>query len=203
MPVLTFDLTIGTKRVKYLNLSHNSINTIRKGVIGNLTSLLSLDLSHNCLEDLIHEPRTFDLPANLTHLYLNANQLSQIPTKSIENAKELKLVDMQRNEITTIDWAIVEKIKQRTDFNFDDNRLHCDCRLRPLNHYFTQFVELPDMYRGVTCDTPDFLRDQKLYEIADDYLNCIDDSGQLREASNISAAFDFDVLPDIRFRQVS
>lgn len=30
MPVLTFELTIGTKKVQFLNISHNNINEIRR-----------------------------------------------------------------------------------------------------------------------------------------------------------------------------
>lgn len=30
MPVLTYDITFGTKKVKYLNLSHNAITDLRK-----------------------------------------------------------------------------------------------------------------------------------------------------------------------------
>lgn len=31
IPVLTYDITFGTKKVKKLNISHNSINDIRRG----------------------------------------------------------------------------------------------------------------------------------------------------------------------------
>lgn len=170
-------------------------------VIGNLTSLHSLDLSHNCLEDLTHEAHIFDLPGNLTNLYLSNNQLRQLPTKSIESAKQLKLVDVRSNNIDTIDWEIVEKIKQGTDFNLNDNPLHCDCKLRPLNHYFTQFVTIPNVYKEIRCETPKYLANQNLYEITDDYLNCADND-VVSAVKDSSKPFDFDVLPDIRFRQI-
>ena len=49
MPVLTSGLLHGTKHLKRLNMSHNIINDVRKYVLGNLTSLESLDISHNNL----------------------------------------------------------------------------------------------------------------------------------------------------------
>lgn len=115
-------------------------------------------------------------------------------------AKQLKLVDVQDNDIETIDWEIVEKIKQGTDFNLKNNPLHCDCKLRPLNHYFTQFVTIPNVYKEIRCDAPKFLANQELYEIADDYLNCADD--KVKKLQTMATAFDFDILPDIRFRQI-
>lgn len=33
MPVLTMDLTVGTKKMKKLNLSHNAIADIRPGIV--------------------------------------------------------------------------------------------------------------------------------------------------------------------------
>lgn len=33
IPILTQDITVGTNKVKYLNLSHNSIDEIRPGNI--------------------------------------------------------------------------------------------------------------------------------------------------------------------------
>ena len=49
MPVLTDGILSGTRYLKKLNVSHNIINDVRKYVLGNLTSLQSLDLSHNSL----------------------------------------------------------------------------------------------------------------------------------------------------------
>jgi len=31
IPIITYDITVGTHKVKYLNLSHNSIDEIRPG----------------------------------------------------------------------------------------------------------------------------------------------------------------------------
>lgn len=39
MPVLTYDITFGTKKVKLLNISHNYVNDIRKGKFNSFLSL--------------------------------------------------------------------------------------------------------------------------------------------------------------------
>ena len=49
MPVLTEGVLRGTAHLRKLNISHNIINDVRKFVLGNLTKLESLDLSHNKL----------------------------------------------------------------------------------------------------------------------------------------------------------
>ena len=49
MPVLTDGVLRGTSHLRRLNISHNIINDVRKYVLGNLTSLESLDMSHNKL----------------------------------------------------------------------------------------------------------------------------------------------------------
>lgn len=37
IPIITYDITVGTHKVKYLNLSHNSIDEIRPGNIKSYT----------------------------------------------------------------------------------------------------------------------------------------------------------------------
>ena len=49
MPVLTDGVLRGTSHLRKLNVSYNIINDVRKYVLGNLTRLESLDLSHNKL----------------------------------------------------------------------------------------------------------------------------------------------------------
>jgi len=41
IPIITHDITVGTHKVKYLNLSHNSIDEIRPGNIYILYNIIS------------------------------------------------------------------------------------------------------------------------------------------------------------------
>lgn len=82
------------------------------GVLGNLTALEDLDISHNDLHDLVTEPNIFNLPENITNLRLGHNSLRQIPAKNIEKMKNLILLDIRNNELETIDYEIIKKIEQ-------------------------------------------------------------------------------------------
>lgn len=43
----------------------------------------------------------------------------KIPLKSFENATNLKLLDLQNNQMNTIDLQFIEKIKNGTDIYFE------------------------------------------------------------------------------------
>jgi hypothetical protein len=46
IPIVTKDITIGTSKVKYLNLSHNSIDEIRPGNINSFVSRYLFNFMH-------------------------------------------------------------------------------------------------------------------------------------------------------------
>lgn len=62
-----------------------------------MTSLKSLDLSHNKLEDISSDNETFRLPKNITEIYLSNNILNTLPWGHFENASNLKLIDISYN----------------------------------------------------------------------------------------------------------
>lgn len=137
MPVLTTDITIGTSKVEKLNLSHNAISDIRKGileklsnelkcklfnflgVIGNLTMLKSLDLSYNKLHDLNSEVDFFQLPENISEIYLTKNVLSNLPWKNVRNATQLKLLDIRDNHFEEFGQELTEMVKRNVDVYFE------------------------------------------------------------------------------------
>ncbi|KAL3286626.1 hypothetical protein HHI36_001125 [Cryptolaemus montrouzieri] len=110
MPLITFDLTIGTKKVERLNLSHNAISDIRRGVIGNLTRLSILDLSNNKLSDLTSDKEFFKLPPNASEVYLSDNRLGNLPWKYIANATNLRVLDLRRNNFNIINKDVTNMI---------------------------------------------------------------------------------------------
>lgn len=80
-------------------------------MLGNLTSLEDLDISHNDLHDLVTEANIFNLPENLTTLRLGHNALQKIPSKNIVKVKNLTLLDIRSNELESIDYEIIKKIE--------------------------------------------------------------------------------------------
>lgn len=74
-----------------------------------------------------------------------------------------------------------------------DNPINCDCHLRPLNHYFSKLLNIPDIYSNITCHSPKHIQDIQLIDVPDDHLNCVNNS----ESSDF-----LDVLPDLKFRDI-
>lgn len=79
------------------------------GALGNLTSLEVLDLSYNKIWDL-SETNVFNLPVNITELYLSGNNLAEIPIKETANVSHLKLLDVEFNKLTSLDQKLLNKI---------------------------------------------------------------------------------------------
>lgn len=86
-------------------------------VIGNLTAIQTLDLSHNDLSDL-SEPGVFDPPINLTNLHLNHNRLSHIPLNKILPLPHLQVLDLESNEIGVFNDLFMKIIENGTRLQY-------------------------------------------------------------------------------------
>ncbi|XP_076240875.1 insulin like growth factor binding protein acid labile subunit convoluted [Calliopsis andreniformis] len=193
MPVLNFEFTIGAKKVEFLNISHNNINEVRKYVIGNLTAIRTLDLSYNDISDL-SEPDIFDLPINLTNLYLNHNHLTHIPLHKILPLPHLKVLDVESNEIGVFNDMYMKLIQNGTRVQYSGNPLHCDCYVRPLKRWLSTYTELPKEWSNVTCATPNFLENKPLSEVTEDLMGC----GE----RDVKEYPEFDITPDVKYRTI-
>ncbi|CAH0697934.1 unnamed protein product [Spodoptera exigua] len=214
IPVLTHDITIGTKKVTKLNLAGNFINDIRNNVLGNLTSLQVLDLSHNNLKDLISRTSEikFAFPENITELHLFNNSLQSLPTPNIVAAKNLKLLDVRNNELISFEPEWVKKIiKEGTVILFQGNHLKCDCFTRPLKHYLNHkkpsSLKTDEKYQNLTCSEPITLQNENILSVDEDRLLCTGNTEvdtKIIEHSNTDPenAFDFINEPDLAFRDI-
>lgn len=136
IPVLTTDFTHFLKKLQHLDFSHNAINEIRDGmkyhakhynatyikcwlkfpagVIENLTSIVSLDLSYNELPTIANSAR-FSLPKNLTYLKLSNNYLSKLPIPAIVKQKDkLKLLDVRDNQLPLFSHELMKLVENGT-----------------------------------------------------------------------------------------
>ncbi|XP_068621704.1 protein artichoke [Battus philenor] len=179
IPVVTFDITYGTKTVKQLNLSANIINDIRNNVLGNLTSLEVLDLSHNQLKDLISRTSEakFTLPENISSILVHHNSLETLPVDALLKATKLRLLDVRGNTLTSYTPELVKEVRDRDlQILFDENHLKCDCLLRPLKHHLTRLsrstLESDERYRGLRCAEPPPLEGQDLEKVDEERLQC-------------------------------
>lgn len=82
-------------------------------VIGNMTSLQTLDLSYNDLSDL-SERDVFVPPENLTSLYLSNNHFSHLPMNKILPMRNLKVLDLENNDFGTFDEKLMKVIENGT-----------------------------------------------------------------------------------------
>lgn len=199
MPVITFDITYGTKKVKYLNVSHNSINDIRRYVLGNMTSLMHIDLSHNDLHDLTEDPYTFNLPPNVTNLYLQNNNIIKIPINKILNLTHLDVLNLENNNFEHMHPELVKLIAEGRQIQYAGNPLICDCSIRPFRHYMYSLIEPPAYHKNVLCSQPSFVAGESISDVREDYLNCDKNENRTSQFSGI----EYEPLPDIRFRSIS
>lgn len=139
VPVLTHDFALRSRRIRHLNFSHNILNEIREGnseiylelfgpkpfallqinyfhqitgVFDNLTSLFSLDLSHNELFSLASSHYS-KLPPNLVELNIANNNLGKLPIRALSKLK-LKLLDVRNNMLPVFSHELMKAIENGT-----------------------------------------------------------------------------------------
>lgn len=199
IPVLTFDVTFGTKKVKFFNVSHNSINEIRKHVIGNLTALEVLDLSNNKLTNLNDIDAPFDLPENITKLYLQNNGIYRIDYEKIAQLKNLKEVNFENNQLLHLNKSLIDAVKRGISVRFEGNPLTCNCGIRALKHYITEQPSSLEQYANLVCKQPKRIAEMTLSEIDDQELTC----NELEKTEiGLELTHEYDPLPDLRFRAI-
>ncbi|KAJ8895326.1 hypothetical protein PR048_000651 [Dryococelus australis] len=194
MPVLTFDITVGTKKLEVLNVSHNMLNEIRKYVLGNLTALRVLDMSHNQLDDL--PDKILGPPRNLTELRLSHNRLVRLPTEALLSLRSrIALVDARHNQLHLFQHEMMALLENGTDLLLAGNPLECSCAVRPLKQWLSSQTTPDDAYVDLTCSSPDFLSGRRLVDVTDERTTCPD-----RDAASSDPKLA--VNPDIKFRDV-
>lgn len=89
------------KSLQTLRLGRNSIDRLPADAFAGLTFLEYLDLRENSLKDI--DPSVFrDGMAHLTHLYLNDNQLNNIPYQQLSYLKRMRVLDLSYNHISHV-----------------------------------------------------------------------------------------------------
>lgn len=198
LPVLTFDITFGTKKLKLLNVSFNSINEIRKYVVGNLTSLEVLDLSNNKLTNLNDPEAPFELPENITNLYFQNNGIYRIDYEKITCLKNLREVNFENNELFYLNKTLIDAVKRNVSVKFSGNQLTCNCEIRALKHFLTEQPLPLEQYSSLVCKRPKNFAEMTLEEINDDQLACND----LEKMEIGELTHEYEPLPDLRFRDI-
>ncbi|XP_069692523.1 chaoptin-like isoform X1 [Periplaneta americana] len=189
MPVLTYDITVGTQRVEVLNVSHNLLNEIRNNVLGNLTAVRVLDLSHNELTQL--PASVFRPPRNLSALYLQHNLLGALPLEQLAKAR-LRVLDVRDNRLPRWHHALMPLVENGTRVRYGGNPVTCDCEGRPLHQWLASQVAPDPEWGALICSAPPFLQGQALASVPEDRLTC--DKAQRSPQ--------FEINPDVKFREI-
>lgn len=170
--------------------------------MGNFTRLRELDLSNNNLEDLTIQPHIFDLPANLTIIRLRNNRIRRLNfTAFAQKTPAFELIDLSGNQLQEFPRNLVQLLRNGSQIMFSGNPLYCDCKVRPLQHYLWEQNHLDDDQMGIRCQAPKFNENQTLYTAMDESLQCIGQGNETVQGSD-QDYWDFEKLPDVRFRDV-
>ncbi|KAJ8679374.1 hypothetical protein QAD02_015161 [Eretmocerus hayati] len=191
--VLNFDFTLGTKKVTHMNLSHNFISEMRRYVLGNMTSLQTLDLSYNDISD-VSDKHVFLPPSNLTNLILSHNRFNHLPWDKLIPLQNLRLIDVEHNDFSDFDDGIMKILNNGTQLKFAGNPLHCDCYVRPLRRWLDTFTEIPEYWSSVECTSPSYVADMPLPDVSEVLMSCSD--------KELLADPKYDISPDVKYRNL-
>lgn len=137
-----------------------------------MTSLESLDLAHN---ELTHVAKGLLGPLpNLTRLDLSHNLMVDIPVEEIISSPRLKLVNLRSNRLTRFyDEFMYLMENNGTQLLMENNPIVCDCRLRPLQFWLNGIEQQEDNPWAQTfCQEPRLLAGQSLMSVDDESLTC-------------------------------
>lgn len=142
------------------------------GVIPNMTSLESLDLAHNEITHL-NKGLLGPLP-NLTRLDLSHNLMVDIPVEEIVSSYRLKFLDLRSNRLTRFYDELLPMMENNsTQLLMEGNPIACDCRLRPLQFWLGGIdLEEDNPWKKTLCQEPRLLAGQSLANVDDESLTC-------------------------------
>lgn len=139
-----------------------------------MTSLESLDLAHN---ELTHLAKGLLGPLpNLTRLDLSHNLMVDIPVDEIVGSARLALVNLRHNRLTRFYDEFMPLMENNsTQLLMEGNPIVCDCRLRPLQFWLSGIDQgdgEENPWSQTKCQEPRLLAGQTLASVDDESLTC-------------------------------
>ncbi|KAJ8942195.1 hypothetical protein NQ314_010135 [Rhamnusium bicolor] len=153
-----------------LRLQHNQIDVIEDHAFSHLMTLISLDLAHNRIvavsgASLAHLDKLTDL--DLRHNFLRA--LTADLVLPLKNLKSLKLDD---NDISIVASDALKPSTILKHFTLSDNPLNCDCSLGEFASWLSNSSLNKEDKSSAICTTPPSLENGLLIEVPVDNLLC-------------------------------
>lgn len=156
------------RRLDYLDLSNNQIETIHENAFFGLKNLKQLLLYENRITSLA--PATFKGLTNLEILMLNSNQLRCVQRDLVEDLRKLRVLSLYDNRLTTLPKGLFGNNQETLSLiHLGGNNWNCDCRMKWLVEFFNdRNRELQKMVEGsrAQCAGPPKRKDELLSRFA-------------------------------------
>lgn len=176
-----------------LRLDDNRISTIPTHAFRGLASLRCLVLDGNLLANQRIADDTFSRLSNLTELSLVRNSLQtppvnlpsshlqrlslqdnamiHMPRGSLDGMHRLLRLDLSGNNLTTLPRGLFKDLDSLAQLLVRGNPWHCGCNLRWLYDWLKSRGNGITV-RGLTCQTPDRVRDTPLMDLGSEMEEC-------------------------------
>ncbi|XP_060532930.1 leucine-rich repeats and immunoglobulin-like domains protein 1 [Cylas formicarius] len=183
--------------LKDLQLSYNSLSSIKMGALQGLPNLTSLRLQHNLIDviedhafihlssvvelDLAHNRIVAVSGASLAHLSrltdldLRHNFLRALTADLIHPLKSLKILKLDENDISIIASDAMKSTTIFKHFTLSENPLNCDCSLIEFSTWLNNSSLTRDDKSTAVCATPPSLENGLLTDIPNEHLVCGED----------------------------
>lgn len=179
---VTADSFNNCTELKWINLGNNRIRSVEKQVFEKLPNLLYLYMQRNQLKEVPD-----DLPVGLEQLRLSRNQISKIPPGAFSKMKHLALLDLHHNKISDSSMGknIFKDLKNLIQLNLAHNIL----RKMPANIPNSLFQLFLD--RNNIEEIPqDYFKDFTNLAFVRLNYNQLSDKGLPRMVFNVSSLLD-------------
>uniref|UniRef100_A0A3B3TJL8 Chondroadherin-like b n=1 Tax=Poecilia latipinna TaxID=48699 RepID=A0A3B3TJL8_9TELE len=182
-------MVYGLQNIKWLRLSHNSLNYLDTEAFAGLFTLNRLSLDHNELHELKqfskgdtrhYNPMTYlgenaVSMAKLTHLFLDHMSLQDLVNTAVSKSPNLVHLDISHNQLRVLQ-PFSEGSPKLARLSLAGNPINCNCYLRPLREWA--------IFRKVklvgTCGGPAHLSGESLEAVYPKELRCQSQEAMLK-----------------------
>lgn len=114
------------KSIKLLDLSYNNLSEFRPNVFNDIATLTTLNISNNQLKSIVTDDRNtsvFDSLVNLVHLDLSRNYIDDLPHRVFNGLTELKYLSLAYNRLNLIPFQIFKVLTNIEVLDVSHNQL--------------------------------------------------------------------------------
>lgn len=183
--------------LRNLQLSHNTLSSIKREALKGLTNLTSLSLHHNQIDVL--EDHAFSSLSNLIFLDLSHNRIVAVSGASLAHLENLSDLDLRHNFLRALTADLILPLKKLKNLRLDDNDisivasdalkpttvlikltladnpLNCDCSLAEFATWLANSTLSKEDKASAVCTTPPSLENGLLVEVPANSLPCGED----------------------------